>query len=69
MRALNDEAKTCSIVKDQVVNFVSTLDSTEKYTSWDSFKLLTGKDQREKMREAILSVAPFLSESKYANLP
>jgi len=54
MRALNDEAKTCSIVKDQVVNFVSTLDSTEKYTSWDSFKLLTGKDQREKMREAIL---------------
>jgi hypothetical protein len=69
MSALNDEAKTCSIVKDQVVNFVSTLDSTEKYTSWDSFKLLTGKDQREKMREAILSVAPFLSESKYANLP
>lgn len=69
VRALKDEAGTCAIVKGQVATFASTIDSIEDYYKWESFKLLTGKDQRTKMKEKILSVAPFLSDQKFENLP
>ena len=69
VRALKDQAGTCTIVKTQVAAFVSALGANEKYLKWESFKLLTGKDQRDKMKDNILSVAPFLKESKYDKLP
>lgn len=68
-RALKDEAGTCATVKGQVATFASTIGSIEEFYKWESFKLLTGKDQRAKMKEKILTAIPFLSEPKYANIP
>lgn len=69
VRALKDETGTCATVRGQVATFASTLGSLEEYYKWESFKLLTGTEQRADMKEKILSVAPFLAEPKFANLP
>jgi hypothetical protein len=69
VRALKDETGTCATVKGQVATFSSTIGSIKEFYKWESFKLLTGKDQRAEMKAKILSVIPFLSEPKYGNLP
>jgi hypothetical protein len=66
---LKDKAGTCATVKNQVANFVSTIEQNGKYSEWEQFKLLTGKDQRADMVKNIYTVAPFLKDAKFSELP